>query len=603
MVLNKFISCFCIFLIGLTSLQARERVESQESDDIECESSGGSKSNGKKYDYIIVGCGTAGAALARKLSDHSKNSVLVLDAGPNNTHDNCVLESNIFDSIFLNPACAITTNPKYASTYPNILPVLPSVNVPNWNFYQTVNYNSGRMLGGSSAHNFLLAVHGTRANFDAWAAASGNNRWLYDNLFHVIKSVETYTGTSSNPKQRGKKGPIFVTQNPPLPAGSNVIDAIVKVANAPLIPDYNVSPGGDIGTSTFQQFITPPVSPSSIRSFSMNGYLPDAFANPNTPIVVETSYGLKGIGKRKLKIYTNALVSRVRFKGNQAKSVEYNLTKVNKQGKAKETLLVAHAKKKIILCAGAIETAAILQRSGIGDKANLLDPLGIPVIFDNPNVGKFTNQYGPIAQVTGTVPGFIPVQSMINLSDSKGNSPYPNDNVRRIQLLIDAISTDNFLFFGFIMKPKSQGTVNIISRDPTKNPYVLLNIYSDGDLKTFDTDANKAITFLKLVKEIADAAGERVLQPSPDVYAGGDTALFDYTLTNPNLVVASHIIGTTVMGRSPANGVVDGNLHVFGVENLMVADIGVLPVIDGNPCYPAYVVGEEAAKIIQEGAK
>lgn len=517
------------------------------------------KSN--EFDYIIVGNGTAGAVLARKLTNNKKNRVLVLEAGPNLSKDPQVLNPVVFTNLY-----DLTFNPKFVETYPNPLPFSAGL-------LQTVTYSEARMWGGGSAHNYLLAVHGTPDLYNSWAAVSGNPRWTYNNLLPTIRAVETYTpnGTVANPIERGSHGPIFVTQRAPINTSPLAI-AMSSVTNAPQVTDYNDPTLGNTGVSSYQEFITPP--PNSQRSFSISGYLPDSVVTPEG----------KGLHGRRLRISSDTTVNRILFKDKRAIGVECVLNGTVEKVKR------AYAKKKVIVCAGGIHTPSLLQRSGIGD-ATLLNSLDIPVIVNNPNVGaNLSNQYGAVTVLSGTEPENI--QANINCSPY-----YPNDDVRRIQYLTNP-GVGAILGYGFITTPQSRGFVSIVSKNPFIHPKVDLNMYSDGPVNVPGTDAYTIVSYLKILQAIATAEGESVFLPTPDDYTNDDT-LLAFAMGTPNIIITSHITGTCRMATSAADGVVDGNLNVFGVDDLMVVDLSVAPVQpDGNTCYPVYVIANEAAHIL-----
>lgn len=519
-----------------------------------------------EYDYVIVGNGTSGAVLARKLSDNKKHSVLVIEAGPNLSDDPQVLNPIIFANIY-----DLTFSPKFSEPYPIPLPLFSG------NYYagllQAVTYTEGKMWGGGSAHNYLFAVHSTPEIYDSWAEASGNSRWEFNNIRQTIRAIETYTpnGTIANPVERGSSGPIFVTQAPPVDT-SNLANAMSTVTNAPLVADYNDPTEGNTGVSSYQEFITP--GPNSTRSFSISGYLPDSVITPEG----------KGRHGRKLKVLSNTSASRILFKGKKAVGIECVVSG------AVEKVKRVYAKKKVILCAGGIQTPALLQRSGIGD-ATLLSSLDIPVVVNNPNVGaNLVDHYGAVVALSGNEP--LAIQAMIN-----GYPYFPNDDVRRVQYLTNP-GAGFIIGYGFIMDPQSRGSVQIVTKNPFTNPLVSLNMFSDGPVNTPGTDAYTLVSFLKIAKDIADEAGVSVIRPTAADYTNDDS-LLAYCQSNPNLILTSHITGTSRMSTTAADGVVDGNLHVFGVKDLMIADLGVAPTApNGNTCYPVYVIANEAARIL-----
>ncbi len=542
-------------------------------------------------DYVIIGAGTSGATLAAKLSDRDpktgkfKNRVLVLEAGVNLTTDSEVLASNLFATT------PLAFDPKYSKMYTPLL--MDDVEGP---------YTDGRMWGGSSGHNGLQAYRGTPSLYNQWAAISQDNRWLYKKLLkNVMKKMEHYTpnGTTVDRQQRGTKGPLFITQEPPLNTDPFMI-AVSKGTNAPLVDDLNDPTLGDVGIGANQDWVTPPfLGPKSIRSFSGNSYLRGIPGKGIKPIVTKTGFGRKG---RLLRVVSNAVVSRIVFDDtNTATSVEFILSE------SSETVRSVKVNKKVIVCAGAIQDAAILQRSGIGDQS-LLQSLGIPVVFDNPNVGaNMQNHYGPEAIIGGPVTGVSPPRVGSGFIDL---SPFMSPGVRRYQLFM----TNAFFFFpagissalgitsgsvvaGTNVTPQSTGLIQIVSQSPFDDPRINMNFYSDGPYTTPGTDAYKAVAFYKIMQSVAAANGGTVLYPPPADYAAGDAALFNDAV-NTNFY-AYHFCGTCRMGSSPENGVVDSKLNVFGVSNVMVASCSVAPVInDGNTAYIAFVIGLEAARIL-----
>jgi len=525
--------------------------------------------NQKCFDYIIIGLGAAGAVLARKLSDDFCTSVLVLEAGENRILTPETLSPNPEEFETL-----LAYDPKYSITYPIIAPA------------GTIIYSEGREWGGGAAHNDMQAVRPNPLDANQWGLDSNNAQWFYPNILPLMKALETYTpdGTIADYTQRGCCGPIRLTQNPPVDSDPLAI-AIANVAGAPFVSDYNNALLSNVGTGPIQLFVTP--GSDSRRSFSAYDFTTIG------EVMDEKGRGLDG---RKLRVKGNALVTGIIFdtKGcgePKAVGVRYVRSQSSKDSEIKNV----YASKKVILCAGAINTPKLLMLSGIGD-GQMLGELGIDVIVDNPNVGAhLENQYGVIATLTD--PYQIPGGQISSFIDER---PYmPADSVRRMQLIGINVSDEAAILAALILKPGSVGSVTLASRDPLVPARVLMNMYSDGGVNDVGSDAYLSVSFFKIAQDIAAAAGQTVLYPSPEQYAAGDDALFGAAVNPASLVIAYHTVGTTRMGTSIANGVVDGNLNVFGVRNLMVADIGALPISpSGNTCYSAYVVALIAAQIL-----
>ncbi len=566
-------------------------------------SSSASSDDNLEYDFVIVGGGTAGCALAAKLSDPDKHgkykhSVLVLEAGKNLTQDPLVLGDNIFFSI------PMTSNPIYSKTYQALL--LDAADKYGL-------YTDGRMLGGSSGHNGLQAYRGAPEQYNEWSSITGDSRWSYNSLLNNIwLKMEHYTPDSTplDTAQRGIRGPVFITQEPPLDS-DNFMQGVAAGTNTPFTTDLNdpALPNGDIGVGANQNWVTPTyLGPNSIRSFSANSYLTGLSAPDATPptvipaIIDENGNGLNG---RKLKVIFEANVNRVLFdKHNQATGVEFSYYPDG------QNCAVVKIKKEVILSAGANQDPAILQRSGIGDPL-LLSSLDIPIVYANPNVGQNLQTHnGSIGIISGsTIPLPRTGVAFIDLS------PYmPADGTRRYQL--DIFNTPEFLDSGIRtalgitsgismapinLQPGSKGSVTIVSKDPFTDPQINLNFYSDGGPSDVGSDAYKAVSFYKIMQTIAaDCVPPRtVLYPSSQQYAGGDDALFGAVLDTINFF-SYHNSGTCRMGMNQGSAVCDGRLSVFGVKGLRIADNAAGPVIEtGNTAYQAFTIGLECARILR----
>ncbi|MCE5318713.1 MAG: GMC family oxidoreductase [Parachlamydia sp.] len=553
------------------------------------------KDKKENWDYIVVGNGTAGALLARKLSDptsHCKyeNKVLVLEAGYNYDHDAVALDPN---AVPPSANSVALSNPPYAFkfSYTVYSPSVPPV---------TSLTSAAKGWGGGSMHNYMIAVRGTPQMYDNWASLSGNKRWKYKNLLSTLKAIESYYPHPATPyppysttvpaenysianyKQRGDSGLIDIIQlsQPIAPITFYNDIGTLPGVGVGLPVDYNDPSESTVGISAPQRFNTP--DPVRTRSFSSRSYI--------DPIVDLNGDGLNG---RKLKIKSGAFVSRVLFRNKTAIGVEYFLeTDPNK--------LYRVYGEKIILSAGTFHTPGILERSGIGDPA-ILEPLGISVLVVNPNVGaNLQDQYGSTASMTAMGGGTIDIPPATGFTDLRGQDGYTADGIRRLQMNISSAGTSpniQYNFSGLMMNPKSRGSVHIVSTDPTVAPSIILNAYADGPTSTFETDANVIVNYYKYIKQYADALGLTMIRPTPAQFIAGDAALL--AVAQSTYGFQAHHVGTTRMATSIADGVVNGNLQVFGVKNLMIADIGIEPqVTDGNTAFGAFVIGMQAAAIL-----
>ncbi len=512
-----------------------------------------------RYDYIIVGGGAAGCILARKLSDNGCNSVLMLEAGGNYIDDPVTLDPNWLDN-----ALTLIADPKFSLVYPVAFPPLT-----------LYSYSEGHELGGGGAHNFLLTVRGTPSIYNEWEAITGNAKWsYYGNVLRLMKSLETYTpdGTVANPAERGTKGPISVTQGQPLDPTNPYLSALSTVTLTPFISDYNDPSLGDIGISAVQQFITS--GAGSHRSFSALEFL--------SPVIDANG---KGINGRKLKVITNAQVLDIRINSQmRATSVHYTVQN-NEKHEIEYELIKASLTKNtgtLILAAGSVQTPNLLLQSGVGPAADL-EAIGISVVLDSPNVGQNLQcQYGGSAILTGTVPfgaeAFIDAYPFM-----------PNDGVRRIQIIhLPIASPESIEDLPLILDPQSRGSITRTTNNPFIQPKVDIGLFTDGSVSTPGTDAYLQVSFYKIIQAAAALAGATVIYPTPAQFAS-DADLLNAALGQ--LTIQSHIVGTAKMGTNISNGVVDGNLKVFGLENVYIGDNSAQPkTSNGNVCYPAYII-------------
>lgn len=534
------------------------------------------------YDYIVVGVGAAGAILARKLSDRNE-SVLALDLGEFRYDDPIILSPNIGAVIEGVPVItSLSFDPRYAKIYP--IPIGGT---------DALTYSEGQgSIGGGAAHNFLAAVRGTPSIYDAWAAASGDPRWIYNNLLPKMKALEHFypnVATPPDPSQRGFTGPISITQAPPftslyltttLPAASNSITSL----------DYNNPNQGITVVSTPQSLVTP--GPNSRRSYSALEFLP--MTGPGAVIDAEGN----GLNGRRLKVQASARVIKINFDDrHKAVSVDYILTKDNCT-----EIRTAYLNNtgKLVLSAGAIQTPNLLLHSGVGPQHEL-STLGIPVVLNSPNVGKnFQTHFGASALIAGnTGTGFAFI-------DGNGPSVSPPfllpEGVRRLQIIsqgFGAVSSS----LAFLLNPFTRGSVNLVSADPLIDPEIVFPLYDPAtgqdQFATPGTDANLIVRYLKIILDAATDAGLVVLQPSPAVYAGGDAALFAYARDLTNAVIAIHGAGTARMGTDISNSVVDGRLKVHGLRNVYIGDASVQPLLpDGNTNLSVYYTALELAAIL-----
>lgn len=575
-------------------------------------------------DYIIVGLGTAGAVLARKLSDPladgTRCNVTVLEAGQNRSQDPVVMSNNPFGP---NQA-ELTSNSKFAYTF-----------AQKWGSQADFDndgifLSEGRMWGGGSAHHFMTTVRGTEEYWNNSADAVGDQRWNYTNMLDIMKGVETYkigAGGVFIPTQRGDSGLLSVVQGSFTTVSTNDFNVNVMTmipgTTLPFINDYNAAGNppnaGPIGVTVGQSFTTGGLffPPSSQRAHSQNSFCPTPLDVDVNPIAIIGTDG-RGLDGRKLQVVSNALVCRVIFDGNCAVGVEYILNGDKSQ------VFTLCARKEVILCAGAVNDPAILQRSGVGPPA-LLAELEIDVVVANDNVGaNLENHYGSSCVMTaGSTAQDNTATGSTFWSDGAPyfNNMQPSDLVRRIQciynsgpnmqspsaaafaanqgVILDPGSnpTNSFLFVNLV--PKARGTVVISSSDCTLAPTLDYGFWDDFTGNNFNgSDFDVTLAVFKIINDAATLANETMVYPTPAMFTAGDAALMKAATLGTS--VFSHTSSSCKMAPTAATGVCDSELRVFGTKNLRCADLSVVPIIpDGNTAFPCYYIGCRAAQLIR----
>ena len=499
-------------------------------------------------DYVIVGLGTAGSPLARYLSEDLKTSVLVIEGGENLTQDAQVLVGGGRGS-----PSVLTTDPKYAivrNEYPggapdfNVAAGTPAL-VPaglTLALKQIWAYSDGKMWGGSSGHNGLLAFRSSPRVYDSWAALSGSAQWSYANILPYIRAAETFVpnGVPNNPAQRGTTGPLTITSFGRLPANAAYSAASVAmgiVNQATTNFDYHdpTSPAGVLGVSSFQRFMRSTVAVDATGQFLPVSAATRSWAADFLPIGTVIDADGNGLGGRKLRIVSKAWATKVEIEDVSgdltAKGVEF----VYEDDRQK--VFVARAKKKVILCGGSNVNPQLLQLSGVGPAA-LLESLDIPVLVDSPNCGRnMENHYGPSAlldmtpnaspsppasQGAVTLPSYALARFTVITDGSSagvlpsGGGVAPNtvvqginqapDGVRRVQINtfdgtaaipIEVLNVLNLQrvasgqgaipsaanalsVISFMLSPRARGSVEIVTTDPFTPPRLVSGFYQDG---------------------------------------------------------------------------------------------------------------------------
>ncbi len=523
------------------------------------------------FDYVIVGAGSAGCVLANRLSANARHNVLLLEAGPTDSYPWIHIPIGYAKTMF---------HPKY-----------------NWCFYtepdpgmnnRKIYWPRGKVLGGSSAINGLIYIRGQPSDYDQWERR-GNRGWGWNDVLpYFIKSERNQRGASAFHGATGALGVSDVGEP------HELAEAFITAAEQAGIPrNHDFNGAKQEGAGCYQL-----TTWRGRRSHTSVGYLKSAHRRTN------------------LRVETGALATRIIFKGKRAKGVAYS------QGGQEHE---AHARREVILSAGAIQSPQLLQLSGVG-AADLLRQHGIAVVHHLPGVGQNLQDHLQVRVIHRCTKAITTNDDMRSwLRQLKMGIKYlltrsgpmaiginqagafvrvhPDSGSPDLQFHFAALSADMpgaplHAFSGFTssvcqLRPRSRGSVTIKSRDPHEPPAMQPNYLSA------EVDRAATVAGLKLARKIASSPALK--HYIVDEYMPGEDARSDDVLlafARNTGVTIFHPCGTCKMGPDPA-AVVDERLCVHGIGALRVVDCSIMPTItSGNTHAPAVMIAEKAADMM-----
>ncbi len=520
-----------------------------------------------EYDYVIVGAGSAGCAVAARLSEDPATSVLVIEAGPRDRHLMVTVPAG-FSKLF-----RTERDWSYAT--------VPQARMGGRELY----WPRGKMLGGCSSINAQMWVRGNRLDYDGWAAL-GNHRWAFEDVLPLFLRIED---TERGPLPlRGTGGPVRVSElREPNVATRAFVEAACELG-LPRCADVN-GPEQD-GVDLVQ------VTQKDGRRWSAaRAYLRPAARREN------------------LEIVTGAQVTRVVLDRDRAVGVEYV---------ARGRREVVRAGEEVILAGGTVNSPQVLMLSGIGP-ADPLGALGVPVAVDLPGVGQNLQDHlaaglvfacprpctlatadsaanllrylllhrGPLTSNVAEALAFTRIDPGAPAPDLEllfAPAPFIEHGFRKCP--------DHAITIGAILlQPRSVGTVSLRSADPLDRPLIEPAYLSDrggDDLRLLVEGLKLAIATLR-TEALAPFVGEPI---EPRAVPRDDAGLA--ALVREKAETLYHPVGTCRMGVDPL-AVVDPELRVRGVSGLRVVDASVMPrIIRGHTHAPATLIGERGADLL-----
>lgn len=527
------------------------------------------------YDFIVVGAGSAGSALAARLSENGRHTVLVLEAGGSDR--SLWIQMPIgYGKVFYDAR----VNWKYVTE--------PVSGLGG----QTSYWPRGKVIGGSGSINAMVYVRGHALDYDDWRTPG----WAWSDIEPVFRRMEHWSGEAC--AHRGRDGPLSVCDISRLmhPICESWFTAAAESGLA-RNPDYN---GAEFeGVGPYQ--IT---TRGGLRASAARCYLRPALARPNVDLIAR------------------AHVRRIVFEEGRAAGVEYT---------RREQRMRADARGAVILAAGAVNSPQLLQLSGIGP-GDLLQANGIGTRVDAPEVGRnlqdhigydhlYECRMPTLNQMLGTLRGKLAAGIQFLVSRRGPLSLSVNHAGGFATLMPDSDRPDTQLYFsplsytkarpgtrpllrpdpfpGFSLgantcRPTSRGSIAIHSPDPEAPPRIQPNYFDTQE------DCEGALAGARFLLRIASAKSMRDVIVRPLRPLGDEPS--DETLMDDiraNAWTVFHPCGTCRMG-SDASSVVDERLRVRGVEGLRVADASIFPAIpSGNINAPAIMVGERASDLIR----
>ncbi|ANP47653.1 choline dehydrogenase [Candidatus Viadribacter manganicus] len=529
---------------------------------------------GDRFDYVIVGAGSAGCVLANRLSEDPNVTVAVLEAGGKN------------ESLLVKMPAGVGN-------------LIAQKGVSNWGFETTPQqFMDGRKLyqprgrgwGGSSAINGMIYIRGHARDYDQWRQM-GLSGWGYADVLPYFKRAQHHEDGAD--AWNGEAGPLWVSRGPP---GHPIYKAFIQAgaqAGYPVTRDFNGHQQEGVGP--YHLTIR-----DGERWSASAAYLRPIIERPN------------------LKVISGAYAHRILIENKKALGVEFSAG----PGKLAQNV---YAKREVLVCGGAFQSPQLLQLSGIGPGAEL-QKHGINVVHDAPDVGRnlqdhldvcvifeMTKPLSMYSLTKGLKQPMIGIEYMLTKQGlgrtnhlhagaflkTRGELDRPDIQIHLVNAQMRDHARvkpdrDAFTLHACQLRPESKGTVTLTSTNPFDTPAI------DPRYLAEENDRRTMRDSVRIVRDI-------VKQHALDLYRGPEFAPGEHIRTDSEIdawirqtgETIYHPVGTVRMGAD-AKAPLDEQLRVRGVENLRVIDASVMPtLIGGNTNAPTIMIAEKISDALR----